>query len=147
MTMPKLLLSALAASLVLSSPVTSSAQDYANCPTNAQQLCDLFHTGTTPKNYCMYQECFDMSYAEEGRLVAADERGFFPKTWFMWHSGTLAPSGLFPCNVTRSGNKDRVEIAGVRCQSTLTTSGHLYYEHFVSNPTTGCLGWIECQQY
>lgn len=125
---------------------------YASCPWDppafAALSCATYHPGSTMTAYCALGACFEMTYGDEVRLVAADELGAFPKVWFAWHEGVIAPSaGLTPCVLTNRGNKTRLEIPVIRCAVALTTAEHLYYLHFASNPTNGCLGWVECKQY
>ena len=147
----------LAASIVLAAlfivvvGAPASAEDtyeYGVCP-DGNQACSLFHPGSVMTSFCLFRDCFEMSYADEGRVVAADELGFFPKTWFAWNSGTLTPGAGISCNLAKSGNKTRIEIpAGQsKCSADLTTLEHLYHWHIVSNPTTGCLAWLECREY
>jgi hypothetical protein len=121
---------------------------YGGCPTDAQATCNLHHplVETTPTAWCQYEACFEMSYGEEVKVVAADELGAFPKMWHVWHEGTMEPAGSSPCLLTRRGSKTNVEFPGNRCRADLTIGENLYYEHFASNPTNGCLAWLECKQ-
>jgi hypothetical protein len=124
---------------------------YAGCPPPEilQDLCNYYHPGSVGTSYCEYRDCFEMNYADEARLVAADERGFFPRTWFAWHSGELVyPNYGYVCGLKESGNKTRIEIPDeLICFTILETNNHLYYWHFASNPESGCLGWFECRDH
>lgn len=122
---------------------------YGKCPT-AEQACGIYHPGSEPTAYCSFQQCFEMNYGSEARVVAADEQGSFPRTLFVWHKGEMSPiAELIPCVMTQSGHKTRLDILDgeIKCAAALSTSEHLYYEHFASNPATGCLGWVECRAY
>jgi hypothetical protein len=129
---------------------------YASCPfvEHPEVLmaltCSTYHPGSTVTGGCGSGVCFEMSFGGELRMVAADEHGVFPGTWFAWHEGVIGqPSGLIPCIVTTNGKKTRLEIPipGVRCAVTLTTAEHVYVEHIASDPISGCFGWVECRQY
>lgn len=127
---------------------------YASCPYEAAELatrtCSTYHPGSTITGYCFLDTCFEMSYGDELRFVAADELGPFPGTWFAWHNGSITPAaGFIPCGLTTSGRKTRLEIPtpGTRCAVAFSTAEHLYFEHIASNPTSGCLGWVECKKY
>jgi hypothetical protein len=132
---------------------------YGGCPT-PEQVCTGFHAdeGAVPTGWCAYGDCFGMTAhgefrraAEEIKVIAGDELGAFPEMWFGWHDGTLwPPEGFsFPCVLTDSGNKTRITYpeGANKCIAVLETSQHFSYEHFVSNPVTGCLGWVECRVY
>jgi hypothetical protein len=88
-----------------------------------------------------------MNRGVDVRIVAADELGNFPKRWFAWTNGQAITTG-FGCALTKSGNKIRVEIPAAlsRCSFDLFTNGYVYHEHFGSNPESGCLVWLECQE-
>jgi hypothetical protein len=122
---------------------------YGSCATTTpQEGCDSYHPGSVATAFCEGEACFDMSYGQELRVVAADESGDFPRTWFAWHKGNMTPAGGFACGLRASGNKTRVEIPvdPPRCSADLQTNEYLYHEHFVSNPSTGCLAWLECRE-
>jgi hypothetical protein len=121
---------------------------YAGCPTDVQDTCTYYHPGSTVSGYCAYGACFEMSYGEAIRVVAADELGAFPTVWFAWHRSTVAPTGALPCVVTQRGNKTRVDIPapGQRCSVDLVAGETTYHEMFASNPLSGCLAWVECKQ-
>ena len=123
---------------------------YGGCPTDLDATCRSFHGPySVATGSCAYEACFEMAYGREVRVVAADELGDFPKTWFAWHEGTMAPAGGIVCGLTEEGKKKtRVEIPvdQFRCKVDLTTSERVYHEHFASNPTSGCLGWLECTE-
>lgn len=122
---------------------------YGGCPASPELFCQYYHPGSIMTGLCYYSDCFDMSYGEEARLVAADEEGLFPKTWKVWHSGTLSPEpDSIQCEVETSGNKSKVTFPGesVVCAVNLYTSEHVYHWHFASNPASECLGWVECQE-
>jgi len=125
---------------------------YEACPLAPADLAAAactYHPGSAVNAYCPGGECFKMNYGGEARLVAADELGVFPKTFFAWHEGATTPVGLNACLVRERGNKTRIDIPAElsRCVLRLTTAQHLYYWHFVSNPSNGCMGWAECKQY
>jgi hypothetical protein len=119
---------------------------YGTCP-DPVVACRLFHgPNIIATAWCAFEDCFEMSYGSEARVVAADEWGDFPKMFFVWHEGTMTPGGI-PCILKERGHKTRVEIpeTEIRCSAKLETIEHLYYEHFVSNPKSGCLAWLECK--
>ena len=120
---------------------------YAGCPADEVAFCAAFHLGSEPIAWCTYEGCFEMTAAEEVRVVAADEQGLFPRTFFVWTDHSLAPTALEGCVLTKKGHKTRVDLpdGGTRCAASLTTSEYVYFEHFASNPASGCLGWIECR--
>jgi hypothetical protein len=141
--------------LAVTSPQTAKAAKpavYGNCPTDGDALCRLYHgVESRATRWCTYDTCFEMNYGDEIRVVAADERGDFPRTWFTWSEERLThlPGTPYPCDLTREGKtKTRVEIPepGFRCTAALSTGEDLYHEHFASNPTSGCLAWIECKE-
>lgn len=123
---------------------------YGNCPTveEGQLLCKAYHGDEAVLNsYCTYEACFEMSYGEEVRVVAADELGAFPRTWFVWGMGD--DISYSSCYLTSQTHKTRIEIPPdkipPRCRISLEFPEFHYGEHFVSNPTNGCLGWLECK--
>jgi hypothetical protein len=126
---------------------------YESCPYApadlAARTCATYHPGSVVNTFCFGGTCFEMNFGGEARLVAADELGAFPTTFFAWHQGVIAPpAGLIPCLFMERGNKTRINIPAQRlCAVSLTTDQHLYYWHFASNPISGCLGWVECRQY
>jgi hypothetical protein len=143
-----------AASVALSQPT----QDYGGCPTPPEVVCGLLHShavGLVATGYCVYGQCFEMSYGERVRVVAADGLGPFPKTWFVWpdkHS-TDQLTNTYPgdqCSLTIQRNKTRVDIPDSnpipRCKAELKVGPYLYHEHFASNPASGCLAWLECRE-
>jgi hypothetical protein len=103
--------------------------------------------------FCANEACFYVNCGGESeiRVVAEDESGDFPRTWFVWHKGEMAPAGTFQCELKKkqpaSHGKTPVKIpdTSVKCRADLNTNGHVYHEHFVSNPATKCLGWVECK--
>ena len=126
---------------------------YPGCwTTDGQLACNVYHGWGNTLNTasCLYEECFEMTRSIDVRVVAADERGDFPATWFAWHAGVLV-SGLDPtadkCILSQNGNKTRVEFepGKTRCGARLMTEQSQYFEHFGSNPATGCLAWVECK--
>lgn len=90
-----------------------------------------------------------MTCGEFVKVVAADEQGEFPRTWFAWGDGSLtATVGSPPCLLKPEGKKKtRVEIpAGYeRCLASASVGLDTYYEHFAAVPTAQCLGWVECK--
>jgi hypothetical protein len=114
----------------------------------ATQVCQLFEgPSATATAYCMYGECFEMNYGELVRVVAADERGEYPRTWFAWGDATLEGIGAPGCVLTQERKKTRVEIPAddIRCKARATVGTNTYHEHFASDPTKQCLGWLECK--
>ena len=121
------------------------------CPDPAA-FCEYAHPGSILTGYCANEEigekpCFDVSYGEEIRVVAADRLGDFPLLWFVWHKGDMVPEGIYPCELTGK-HKTRVIIPEPisTCRADLVIGNYVYHEHFVSSPNTGCLGWVECRQ-
>ena len=121
---------------------------YGGCPASATAFCSAFHAGSEPTAWCAYDGCFEMTSGGEVRVVAADEQGPFPRTFFVWTDHSLTPTALEGCVLTEKHNKTRVDLpdGGTRCAASLTTSEYVYFEHFASNPISGCLGWIECRR-
>jgi hypothetical protein len=102
----------------------------------------------TPTGYCLYGDCFEVTSGELVKVVAADEEGEFPSTWFAWGDATLTGAGNPACLLKQEGKKKtRVEIpAGyIRCKAVATVGAYTYSEHFASRAETQCLGWIECK--
>jgi len=120
---------------------------YGNCPTveQAQFLCYL-HESAVLTSYCTYEACFEMSYGEEVSVVAADELGAFPRTWFMWGMGYDV--SYSSCSLTLKQHKTRIEIPldPSFCYVSLEFPEFNYSEHFASDPASGCLGWFECKK-
>lgn len=118
---------------------------YGGCPPSPQEYCAAFHSGSTALSWCTFEACFEMSYGGEIRVVAADELGPFPRTWFVWGWGDLLYAS---CTLTPKQHKTRVEIPDGRtnCRFQLEIGDYWYHEHFASNPTSGCLAWLECGQ-
>ena len=122
--------------------------EYGGCPSNPQQLCELDYPDRIATAFCAYNQCFEMSYAEEARLTTADDQGLFPRTWLAWHSGDFDASAS-TCVIEERGNKSKIHVPSEppSCVATLETSEHLDHWLFASNPVAGCLGWIECREY
>ena len=126
---------------------------YGNCP-NPYTFCHFYHPESEMTGFCGYEACFEINSSADGvsAVRAADDSGDFPKTWSVWHEGTLEPAGTYPCLLTGKENKSRVHIRDEyvppKCRvDLLTNDGHYkYHEHFASNPSTGCLGWVECKE-
>ncbi len=124
--------------------------EYGNCPEDPNAVCSYFHGGgAEATGVCTYGECFDMSYGEAARVVAADELGAFPSTFFLWTEGA-DPVGTFhfPCVLTKQGQKKtRVQLpeGSPLCAASLQLGTYSYYEHFSSDPQVGCLAWLECK--
>ncbi len=125
---------------------------FAQCP-NPIDYCTKAHgTKSVATKFCTGEECFYVNCGGESeiRVVADDESGDFPKTWFVWHKGEMTPAGTFQCELKKkqpSGHgKTPVKIIDKKCRADLNTNGHIYHEHFVSNPDTKCLGWVECKE-
>jgi hypothetical protein len=127
---------------------------YQNCPPAeaAPALCELFHpeaVAIEATAFCIYADCFEMSYGEATRVVAADELGAFPKMWFAWTKAEMvAQAGDPPCVLSQRGNKTRAEIpdGAIRCRADITFGDYVYHEHFASDHFTGCLAWLECKE-
>jgi hypothetical protein len=115
----------------------------------ATQVCQaLDGPSATATGYCLYDDCFEITYGELVKVVAADEQGEFPSTWFAWGDATLTATGLGQCLLQQEGKKKtRVDIPAdkIRCKAVATVGDYLYNEHFASNPASQCLGWIECK--
>lgn len=133
--------------LLLAAP--AAAQPYGNCPTNADQVCVAYHgVGALAMAYCTYEGCFDVNDGAAIRIVAGDDEGPFPRTWFAWPESVVTPAGILPCAVRQQGKKKfRLDIPepDPRCAAKLQFGGDTYVQHFVSNPATGCLAWLECR--
>ncbi len=127
------------------------AEGYPQCP-DPYAFCAA--SGSIPTAGCKFEDCFEMNYSAVSgiRVAVVDEFGDFPKMWFMWQQknqeGTIIPIGNPPCEVTERGSKTLLEIPETsllaRCKVDLSTGGQVYHEHFVSNPASGCLAWLEC---
>lgn len=122
-------------------------QTYGNCP-DPQLVCTTYHENSIATASCGYEACFEMNYGESIRLTVADDEGPFPQNWHVWHTAMVYSAS---CLLTQSGSsaKTKLGIPGSpslpRCYLTVQTSEHTYFEHFASNPLTGCLGWVECR--
>jgi hypothetical protein len=126
--------------------IDAAAMPAAKCPDPAD-YCATAHPGSALTGFCIYGDCFEMRDGDEMRIHAAGPQDY-PRKWFIWHDGELAPAGTRPCRVTRSGNKDRVELSdSPNCRVDLQTAHHLYHEHIVGNPIAMCVGWVECKAY
>lgn len=130
----------------------ASPSDYGLCPP-AQLICDYYHAGQAElTSYCNGFDCFEMTYFEQARTVAADGEGIFPRTFMVWMADkTETPYTGWtssPCQVEPSGNKFKIKIpeGSTICGAGLMTPGAVYYWHVASNPVTGCLGIGECKQ-
>jgi hypothetical protein len=134
-----------------SSGAFAQETQYGNCPTDPNLACQSFHgIYSVATGYCVYGMCFDMSSGNRSgiRVVAADELGSFPKTWFVWTDGLISPApNILGCSVTSQGKKKvRVDIPEdqIRCLARLLVGTDIYVQHFASNPVSGCLAWLEC---
>lgn len=120
---------------------------FAACP-SAPWVCDYFTAGSgNLTGYCLGADCFEMKYAEEARVVAADEEGDYPLIWHAWHSGELMQiNNSLACNFERSGKKSKIQIPKYppHCVVWLATENHDYIWFFASDPEKQCLGWVEC---
>jgi hypothetical protein len=128
----------------------ASRSDYGTCPA-PETICYLFHGNTAqPTNYCLYDDCFEMTFFERARVVASDDEGLFPRSFKAWHGDMALYTvwSVFPCEMERSGSKTKIRIpaGSAICGAGLMTPDAIYYWHFVSNPVTGCLGMGECKQ-
>jgi len=122
---------------------------YGNCP-NPQDVCDTFDPGSIAVEAYGYEENFERCDGEEITIKAIGHDDF-PQTWFVWHEGTMTPSGDFECILTPFGKKTtllEIPVSGYFiCKAILETSNHKYHIHFASNPNSGCLGWVQCMEY
>jgi len=127
-------------------PLVAFAQG--SCP-DPVWACHYFNGSTaTPTGGCLFAECFDMSYSEASRAIAVGgDETLFTKKFHLWTSGTNAVPVGTACTADASGNKWKIALGptAVKCQVAVSTPDAVYYEHFVSNPTTGCLAWLECK--
>ena len=124
---------------------------FAGCPP-AALICSYYHPGSIVTGSCEGDQCLEVNYGGGIKVVAGDDSGDFPRMWFAWHEGTMTlPQGLVPCELRekqlKKSVKTRLEIpeGGARCSVDVMVGEHLYYEHFASNPTSQCLGWVECE--
>ena len=132
-------------------PSDGSPATYLPCPDPAI-FCPLFHgptaefVGGCDASGYYAPSCFEMSYAEAARVVAADEQGDFPTTLFVWPEAEMVPWGS-ACTLTHSGKKTRLElrVGYTRCAASLVVGDYVYYEHFASNPESGRVCWGECR--
>jgi hypothetical protein len=142
------------APLSVSGPTTeflvNEPRTQAACPT-PQDYCATHHAGSIATASCEYGACFEMQSGREVRVVAADERGIYPRTWFIWpdKDSAITP-GFTSCILTEQGNKIRADIQDgfyvCRIELHNYSSGTIYHEHFASNPFSPCMGWLECKQ-
>lgn len=121
---------------------------FGQCP-DPQQTCKLFHgPNAVATAYCSGATCSEMNYGESLRLHVIGDYLDFPDVWFVWPDGELVtpPAGI-SCSMRDNGNKTRVQIPENqnRCLVRHQTDNHLYAEHFVSNPASGCVAWLECK--
>jgi hypothetical protein len=130
------------------------------CP-NPVTFCSGAHPGSSVTGQCGNEECFGIVESKiDGsgiRIVAGDD-GDFPRRWFAWHKGTMTPAGTFKCGLEEKQQRTFVKIPPTvntpttivkhnrRCRADLDINGQLYHEHFVSNPDTKCVGWVECKE-
>ena len=118
------------------------------CPPDPDAVCRAYHGqyAVWTGGGCAYGECFEMSYAEAARAHTMGDETLFPRQFFVWTVGTPNPEGMFPCLIEKNGGKWRTELPPQSniCRMDITVSGQVYFEHFVSNPPSGCLGWVEC---
>lgn len=123
----------------------SEQPPYQSCPI-PQNACSLFHPGSKATHSCAFGACFEMNLGDTVRTVAADELGPYPGLWFLWTEATVLGS---PSCVLTSQGKTKVRIAfpdGIyRCRVDVETDDYFFFEHYASNPYTGCLGWVECR--
>ncbi len=136
---------------------------YGNCgltgdpETFVLSLCRFYHPvaiNLAATGWCLGETCFEMSYGEHIRIVAADELGDFPKLWFAWLPEGEHLVNIYPgdkCLLQEQGvKKTRVTIPSdapiPRCKTELLVGPYRYHEHFASNSSTRCLGWIECRE-
>lgn len=131
---------------------TASAEDYGPCPDLAL-VCWYYHgPDALPLGGCSGIGCFDMTYFEQARVVAADDEGLFPRTFKAWFADRASTPytawTAFPCEVEKSGNKWKLNIPEglTRCGAGLMTPEAVYYWHLASNPVTGCLAVGACKQ-
>lgn len=127
-----------------------SNQALADCPPDPQATCSAFHPGSILTGGCGGPDCFSMAYAELVRAAAVDDQGLFPKKWHLWFpTDELVLGSYNSCTVTAKLGKLEVLIpAGrINCRFEMvrTSNGVVYHEHFVANPATSCLAWIECK--
>ncbi len=119
------------------------------CPplSAADAICRSYHgpSAVWTGGGCLYAECFEMSYGEAGRAHTMGDETLFPKLFFMWTPGT--PNGYTSCQIEQSGNKFKLEIpaGSTRCRTDFLVGSQTYHQHFASNPSTGCLVWMECK--
>jgi hypothetical protein len=138
--------------LIASSLALTSNYLMAQCP-NPEYLCGYYHPGSMVTGYCILDDCFTKSHAAAVSVVAADDEGLYPRRWNMWlkddHETYL--TGSFYCSFDRKNKKIKVWIEGPDpalpiCRLDLESEVYKFYEHFGSNPSSGCLGWLECTE-
>ena len=129
---------------------TEPATEAVGCP-DPVQYCRSVNQGEATK-YCANEDCFDMNETEVIRLVAVDDAGDFPRKWNLWHQETLSKDlGTYPCVLDekelKKNTKTKLSLPENSniCVTVLKSNGHVYREHFVANPATKCLGWVECK--
>jgi hypothetical protein len=130
----------------------ASPADYGACPA-AEAICYYYHgPAAVVTNYCNGFDCFEMTYFEQARVVAADEEGVFPRTFMAWFTDKRSATpwiswSTIPCVIQRSGNKFKLKLpeGSNICGAGMLTPEAAYYWHAASDPTTGCLGIGECK--
>jgi hypothetical protein len=134
-----------------------AATAFAECPT-AQSLCAFWPplivgSEGTPTHWCTGFDCFDMNYAEEGKLVAGDDEGPYPRMWHSWISGVMSNVScdkLDYLGAKKNVGHIRIKLPdALHCTVKVETDDHLYLWFFASipYPDASCLGWAECQIY
>ena len=141
------------------------ANPYDECtltPASAPDFCakNPGHLGATLDGFCLGGWCFNLNagaYRQNSAVfdvVAQGGQGEFPKWWTATTSGNLSnkPGATYPCTVSNAGTFMKTIMIDAdpakepKCVTQLNTTGNvIYYEHFVSNPTTQCLGWVSCK--
>ncbi|MEJ2111900.1 MAG: hypothetical protein P8Z37_18715 [Acidobacteriota bacterium] len=114
---------------------------------NPQLICETFHPDSEVINSCEGERCFEKIYGWEIGLVASNELGFFPKQWIIEAETNITLSSLDSCVVTRRNKTIKIAIpdGSTSCTMIIEEPEYLYYEHFVSDPNSPCLGWVECR--
>ena len=97
--------------------------------------------------WCEGPACFDKTYLSEAQIVAVDDEGLFPTTFKVKASGELTNiSCVEPVETVGKKDKATIKIPETRhCSISQQTDSDSYLWLISSDPSTGCLGIVECR--